>query len=156
MDEKEKSKMPEWLKDKKKQFIIIIVIIAILASGVVKFILASAISNKIYSKVMGYNNQSSVSVFDKLISQLNNPKLSGPYMNDNADEVLIFNEDGTLDYVASGFKESGEWSINDNILTLTIAGNLMEFEIVTNEEDILELTNGLTTYSFTKLLNFDY
>ena len=156
MDENEKSKMPEWLQDKKKLVIIILVVIAIIVSGVLRFVLVSSVATKLYSKVMGYGNQTKVSVIDNIISQLKDPELCGPYMNDNADEVIVFKEDGSLDYVAAGFTESGEWMINDNILTLTIGENLMEFEIVKNEGNELELTNGFADYSFTKLTEFDY
>ena len=154
MDEKEKSKMPEWLQDKKKLLIIILVIIAIIIGGIFKFLIAGTLATKLYSKITGTSNK--VSVIDDIISQLTNPELCGPYMNDNADEVIVFKEDGSLDYVAAGYTETGSWMINNNILTLTIADNLMEFEIIKNSDNYLELSNGFTNYTFTKLDYFDY
>lgn len=154
MDEKEKSKIPEWLQDKKKQLIIILVIVALIVSGILKFLIAGTVVTRIISKVNGYNAQPSV--IDNIIAQLTNPELCGPYLNDNADEVIVFKDDGTLDYVAAGFTESGEWYINDNLLTLTIGEAVMEFEIVENKDNILVLSNGFSEYSFTKLDYFDY
>lgn len=154
MDEKEKSKLPEWLQDKRKLLIIILVIIAIIISGIFKFIIAGSVATKIISKVNGKSAQPSV--IDNIIAQLTNPELCGPYMNDNADEVLVFKEDGSLDYIAAGFVESGEWMIDNNMLLLTIGDAIMEFEIIENSNNILELSNGFTDYTFTKLEYFDY
>ncbi len=154
MDEKKESKIPAWLQDKKKLIILIIIVILMIVNGITKLVLGITIANNINSYING--NAIQTTIINKFVANLTGKKLSGAYMNDYADEILIFNKDGSLNYVVSGYEETGEYTVDNNTLTLTIGENVIILEIVSKKDDKLELSNGFTTFTFTKVENIDY
>lgn len=150
----EEKKTPSWLQDKKKLLILIIIAFTLIVSFFVNLIIGGAITKAIYTKVTG--NPDISSLVNTIISRVTQKELIGAYKNNNADEILVFKEDGEFEYIVPGYSEEGEFYVYRNSLTLTLGENLINFTIVDHTPDTLELDNGFQSFVFTKVEGYTY
>jgi len=146
----DKSKLPSWVKDRKKLLIIIIVIICLIGSAIntaiIGFISGAANTAKLVAALGSVTEFSDV--FDALGSS---KKLNGTYQNNFVDESMEFGKDGSVVYSYSGNVIFGEYEIEGNTLILELDGYEYYFDILTNDGKVLDLAYGGYEYNYTKL-----
>jgi len=146
----DKSKLPSWVKDRKKFLIIIIVIICLIGSAintaVIGFVSGLANSAKLVAAL------GSMTEFSDVFDMLGSSKmLNGTYQNNYVDESMEFGKDGSLVYSYAGNVVFGEYEIEDNTLIIELDGYEYYFDILTNDGKVLDLTYGAYEYNYTKL-----
>jgi len=142
----EKTKLPAFLRDRKKIIILVIVVLAMILSFFSNLFVGTAIvSSSVFKKSgLKIKNLSITSIFKS------KTRLNGSYINDYVSEILTFRKDGGLEYVLNGDFYSGSYEINADKIKLTINGIESEFTLVDTSNDKLVFTNGEDVFSFTK------
>ena len=143
----ENSKLPSWLKDKKKLIIICIIIFAMILTSF-NMVMGIGVSVMKNAAVKGSLSTSNLAGITKLFHVSHH--LNGLYMNRYVNETMEFGKDGSLVYGFNGSVIFGSYEIHGSTLIINLDGTDFEFNILNMDNGQLDIELDGFVYNYVK------
>ena len=155
----DKSRLPSWLQDRKKSLILGIILLCMIVSSFNTGRTVTKYADMISVRVLGYKISETLTRDNIIRHSVNGISvaipghhrgLSGSFSNINADETLVFKNNGVFQYKSEGNTDTGSWSFEDGKLHLKL--NNWETTLIVSEitDKTLVLYDGSMYYYYEK------
>ncbi|MBR5926774.1 MAG: lipocalin family protein [Firmicutes bacterium] len=155
----DKSRLPSWLQDRKKSLILGIILLCMIVSSFNNTRITIKYADNISVKLLGYKISDTLTKENIIKRSMNgisvaipghNRGLTGSFSNINADETLVFKNNGVFQYKSDGETDTGSWSFEDGKLHLKL--NNWETTLFVSEitDKTLVLYDGSMYYYYEK------
>ena len=155
----DKSRLPSWLQDRKKSLILGIILLCMIVSSFNNTRITIKYADNISVRLLGYKISDTLTKENIIKRSMNgisvvipghNRGLTGSFSNINADETLVFKNNGVFQYKSDGETDTGSWSFEDGKLHLKL--NNWETTLFVSEitDKTLVLYDGSMYYYYEK------